>query len=74
MKKKQWKKKELNLQLSSLKSSAIPTELPSRVTEYGNILLYLSTKDMKSNKYTIYHEICIYAKSPHPNLAEYWYS
>ena len=22
---------------------------------------------MKSNKYTIYHEICIYAKSPHPN-------
>ena len=55
----------------SLKSSAIPTELPSLVTDYGNILLYLlihhQTKHMKSNKYTIYHEICIYAKSLHPN-------
>ena len=61
MKKKQWKKQDLNLQLSSLKSSAIPTELSSLVTDYGNILLYLlihhQTKHMKSNKYTIYHEI-----------------
>ena len=71
MKKKQWKKQDLNLRSSSLKSSAIPTELPSLVTDCGNILLYLlihhQTKPMKSNKYTIYHEICIYAKSPHPN-------
>ena len=70
MKKKQWKKQDLNLRSSSLKSSAIPTELPSLVTDYGNILLYLflhhQTKHMKSNKYTIYHEICIYAKFPHP--------
>ena len=54
-----------------LKSSAIPTELSGLVTDYGNILLYLlihyQTKHMKSNKYTIYHEIYIYAKSLHPN-------
>ena len=71
MKKKQWKKQDLNLRSSSLKLSAIPTELFSLITYYGNILLYLlihhQTKHMKSNKYTIYHEICIYAKSPHPN-------
>ena len=71
MKKKQWKKQDLNLRSSSLKSSAIPTELPSLVTDYGNILLYLlihhQTKHMKSNKYTFYHKVCIYAKSPHPN-------
>ena len=70
-KKKQWKKQDLNLQSSSLKSSAIPTELSSLCTNYGNILSYLlihhQTKHMKSNKYTIYYEICIYAKSPHPN-------
>ena len=57
MKKKQWKKQDLNLRSSSLKSSAIPTELPSLVTDQGNILLHLSihhqTKHMKSNKYTI---------------------
>ena len=41
MKKKQWKKQDLNLQSSSLKLSAIPTELLSLVTDYGNILLYL---------------------------------
>ena len=29
--------------------------------------MHHQTKPMKSNKYTIYHEICIYAKSPHPN-------
>ena len=44
---------------------------PSLVTDNGNILLYLlihhQTKHMKSNKYAIYIEICIYAKSPHPN-------
>ena len=66
MKKKQWKKQDLNLQSSSLKLSAIPTELSSLVIEYTNILLYWlihhQTKHMKSNKYTIYHEICIYAK------------
>ena len=106
MKKKQWKKQDLNLRSSSLKSSAIPTELSGLVTDYGNILLYLfihyqtngrkssrlkmvlesiltsvefihfktddllihhQTKHMKSNKYTIYHENCIYTKSPHPN-------
>ena len=71
MKKKQWKKQDLNLRSSSLKSSAIPTELPSLVTNHGNILLYLlihhQTKNMKSNKYTCYHEICNNAKSPHPN-------
>ena len=71
MKKKQWKKQDLNLRSSSLKSSAIPTELPSLVKDIVKILLYLlvhhQTKHMKSNKYTIYHEICIYAKSPHPD-------
>ena len=71
MKKKQLKKQDLNLRSSSLKLSAIPTELPSLVTEHGNILSYLlihhQTKQMKSNKCTIYHEIYIYAKSPHPN-------
>ena len=71
MKKKQWQKQDLNLRSSSLKSSAIPTELSGLVTDYGNILLYLlihyQTKHMKSNKYTIYHENCIYTKSPHPN-------
>ena len=71
MKKTQWKKQYLNLRSYSLKLSAIPTELSGLCTDYINILLYLlihhQTKQMKSNKYTIYHEICIYAKSPHPN-------
>ena len=39
--KKQWKKQDLNLQSSSLKSSALPTELCSQDTEYFKILLYL---------------------------------
>ena len=69
--KKQWKKQDLNLRSSSLKSSAIPTELSSLVTDYGNILSYLlihyQIKHMKSNKYTIYRENCIYTKSPRPN-------
>ena len=75
MKKKQWKKQDLNLRSSSLKSSTIPTKLPSLVTDCGNILLHLlihhQTKHLKSNKYTIYHEICINAKSPHPNSGFY---
>ena len=70
MKKKQWKKQDLNPRSSSLKLSAKPTELSSLVTDYSNILSYWlihhQTKHMKSNKYTIYHEICIYSKSPHP--------
>ena len=41
MKKKQWKKQDLNLQSPSLKSSAIPTELSSLVTESYNISLDL---------------------------------
>ena len=69
-KKKQWKKQGLNPRSSSLKLSAKPTELSSLVKDYSNILSYWlihhQTKHMKSNKYTIYHEICIYAKSPHP--------
>ena len=40
-KKKQWKKQDLNLQSSSLNSSAIPTELSSLVTESYNISLNL---------------------------------
>ena len=41
MKKKQRKKQDLTLRSSSLKFSAIPTELLSLVTDYGNILLYM---------------------------------
>ena len=70
-KKKQRKKQDLSPRSSSLKSSALPTELPSLITDHCNILLYIlihhQTKLMKSNTHTIYHEICIYAKSPHPN-------
>ena len=51
-------------------SRAIPTELSGLVTDCCNILLYLlihhQTKHMKSNKYTICHEICVYAKFPYP--------
>ena len=69
--KKQWKKQDLNLRSSGLKLSAIPTELSGLGTDYSNILLYLlihhQNKHMKSKRYTIYHEIFIYAKSPHPN-------
>ena len=65
------KKQDLNPRSSSLKLSAKPTELLSLVTDHSNILLYWlihhQTKHLKSNKYIIYHEICIYAKSAHPN-------
>ena len=70
MKKKQWKKQDLNLRSSSLKSSAIPTELPSLVTDYWNILLYLlihhQTKHMKSNNLPQNLHLC---KIPSPKLS-----
>ena len=37
MKKKQWKKQDLNPRSSGLKLSAKPTELSSLVTEYSNL-------------------------------------
>ena len=40
MKKKQWKKQDLNPRSSGLKLSAKPTELSSLVTDYSNILSY----------------------------------